>query len=402
MLNIINNIIRNDRRTFIVSLVSSLTVLALCYIIDNLPYSFVGDATLGQRIEQIKSYFGFSEDKIPDDVIIINVAYDRQLVNVNDEFGLPKGNIDITDRHKLYELLRKTKDAQYKYIMLDVTFPEGYDTKYDSLLFDEILRTNDIVIAKSENFIMKDSCLLSKARYSDYSTHISESNFVKYDYIRNGESTFPYQVFQDINKKTISRFGPFYFFNGRLARKSVVLKLPIKIWNEYEEDLNGKYKSIGLKYYNLGADLLDTEINLVRLFKNKIILIGDVSENDIHDTYLGKIAGPIINLNAYYALVYDDLSISYTEIIFLFLLYFGVSFYILKRYSILTVIPYFRKFKLQTFIFILSFFSLSFIFATISILGYLFFGIELNILIPSLYFTMLGYIVKYYNIRTER
>lgn len=401
MLNRIN-IIKDNRRTVIVSVISALTVLILCYIIDNLPYSFVGDATLGQRIEQVKSFLGLSEDKIPDDVIIINVAYDRQLVNVNDEFGLPKGNIDITDRHKLYTLLRKAKDAQYKYIMLDVTFSDGYDTKYDSLLFDEILRTNDIVIAKSENFIIKDSSLLSKARFSDYSTHISESNFVKYDYIRNGEPTFPYQVYLDIHKKAISKFGPFYFFNGKLARKSVVLKLPIKIWNEYEDDLNGNYKAMGLWYYNLGSDLLDTEINLTKLFENKIILIGDVSENDMHDTYLGKIAGPIINLNAYYALVNDDLSISYTELVFLFLLYFGVSFYILKRYSILTVIPYFRKFKSKTFRFFLSFFSLSFIFATISILGYLSFGIELNILIPSLYFTMFGYIVKYYYIRTEK
>ena len=401
MLNRIN-IIKDNQRTVIVSVISALTVLILCYIIDNLPYSFVGDATLGQRIEQVKSFLGLSEDKIPDDVIIINVAYDRQLVNVNDEFGLPKGNIDITDRHKLYALLRKAKDIQYKYIMLDVTFSDGYDTKYDSLLFDEILRTNDIVIAKSENFIIKDSRLLSKARFSDYSTHISESNFVKYDYIRNGEPTFPYQVYLDIHKKAISKFGPFYFFNGKLARKSVVLKLPIKIWNEYEEDLNGNYKAMGLRYYNLGSDLLDTEINLTKLFENKIILIGDVSENDMHDTYIGKIAGPIINLNAYYALVNDDLSISYTELVFLFLLYFGVSFYILKRYSILTVIPYFKKFKSKTFRFFLSFFSLSFIFATISILEYLFFGIELNILIPSLYFTMFGYIVKYYYIRTEK
>ncbi len=377
-------------------------VLVLCYLIDNLPYSFIGDATLGQRIEQIKSYFGFTKDVTPDDVFIINVAYDRDLVTVNDEFGLPKGNLDITDRHKLLTLLQKIKKTQYKYIMLDVTFSDGYDTRYDSALFNELLNTNKIVVAKSENFVIADSSLLLKTRYSDYSTHISESNFVKYDYIRNGEATFPYQAYIDLNNNRITNFGPLYFFRAHLARKSVVLKLPIKLWNEYQEDTNGNNKTIGLRYYNLGADLLDTDIDLSKLFENKIILIGDVSENDIHDTYLGKIAGPIINLNAYYALVNDDLSISYIEIIVLFMIYFGISLYIIRRYSILNFIPFLRKFKSKTFRFFLSFFSLSFIFSAIGVAGYLLFGIEINIFIPSLYFTIFGYLVNYHYILKEK
>lgn len=371
-------------------------VLILCYIIDNLPYSFVGEATLGQNIEQIKSYFGFSVDSVPDDIIVINVAYDRQLVNINDDFGLPKGNIDVTDRHKLLTLLQKAKETRYKYIMLDVTFQDGYDTEYDSLLFNEILQTKNIVIAKSENFILADSILLSKARYSDYSIHISESNFVKYDYIRNGEATFPYQAYLDLKQNKISSFGPLYFFNGRLARKSVVLKLPIKLWNEFSEDSIGNNKVHSLKYYNLGTDILDTDIDLKELFNDKIVIIGDVSENDLHDTYLGKIAGPVINLNAYYALINDNLSIPFPGIILLFLIYMGISYYLIKRYSIFNIIPYFKRFKSKTFKFLLSFLSLSFIFSILGFFGYLIMGMEVDILVPSLYFTLFGYIVSYY------
>lgn len=81
-----------QRKALIISAINAIFVLTLCYYIDNLPYSFTGGASLGQRIEQLKAVLGFSADVIPEDVIIINVAYDRELVTVNDEFGLPKGN----------------------------------------------------------------------------------------------------------------------------------------------------------------------------------------------------------------------------------------------------------------------------------------------------------------------
>lgn len=147
---------------------------------------------------------------------------------------------------------------------------------------------------------------------------------------------------------------------------------------------------------------MDTDIDLNMLFKDKIILIGDVCENDIHDTYLGKVAGPVINLNAYYALANDDLSIAYAEIILLFLIYFGISFSIIKRYTILNLIPYFKRFKSKTFLFFLSFLSLSILFSVIGVFGYIIMGMEVNILVPSLYFTLFGYIVRYYYIHIEK
>lgn len=303
---------RLNKKSLIVSAINAFVVFILCYTIDNLPYSFVGDATLGQRFDQVKQFVSSKDEDIPSDLLLINVAYDRELVDVTDDFGFPKGNIDITNRSKLLELLTRLNNSHYKYIVLDVSFSNEHKTEQDSALFNLIHKMKRIVVAKSEKIETADSILLDKARYSDYSTHISESNFVKYEYIRNGEPTLPYQIYLDLGGDEIHSFAGLYFFKGRLANKSIVLRYPIKIWNKYVLNSSSKIMAEP-QYYNLGSDILDTDIDTSSLTKDKIVVIGDFSENDIHDTYIGKIAGPIINLNAFYALTNDNLSIPYAK-----------------------------------------------------------------------------------------
>ena len=43
--------------------------------------------------------------------LYINVAFDKELVPVLDEFGMPKGVSDITDRGKLLQLLTMLKET---------------------------------------------------------------------------------------------------------------------------------------------------------------------------------------------------------------------------------------------------------------------------------------------------
>lgn len=389
----IRSIFNRNAKAFKISIFNALAVFLLCYFIDNLPYSFIEDATLGQHFEQIKQYVNQRDEKLPNDLVLVNISYDRQLVDVTDEFGFPKGNIDITDRSKLFDFLNQIKDAEYKYLVLDVSFSNEYKTEQDSALFDLIVNMENIVVAKSEKFTLADSSLLKKARYCDYSTHISESNFVKYEYIRNHETTLPYQMYKDLFGTSIQSFGGFYFFNGRLANKSIVLRHPIKLWNK-TKSLSETNDIAQLQYYNLGSDILEMGVDIPSWVKDKIVVIGDFCENDIHDTYLGKIAGPIINLNAFYALVNDNLSIPYFEIIFLLILYFTISMFILKNVNIFKYLPF--TIKSNTISFVFSFIGLSFVLTTIALLWYIMFGLDVNILIPSIYFSIFGIIIKYH------
>lgn len=388
-------------RVELLSIANSFLVMILCYFVDNSPYSFTGGPSIGQRIEQIKTLLRLDSDHIPDDVVIINVAYDRQLVDINDEMGLPVGNIDITDRHKLFKFLQQAQESRYKYIMLDVALRKDYASEYDSALYNQITEMRDIVIAKSDNFDLGSLELLEVAALSDYSIHIAESNFVKYEYIRNGEITMPYKAYLHIKGNKITKHGPFYFFNGRLARKSVILKFPITLRDAFAEgDINGN-KSFRPKYLNLGADILDSSINIAEVINDKIVIIGDVTENDMHDTYLGRIAGPIINLNALYALIEDDLSYSPIELLILFSIYFIVSYFILERLTPIQFFPILQR-RSNTFRFLISFCGLSTLFIIIGSVSYLIADIEVNILIPSLYFSILSIFVNYNHIRLKK
>ena len=69
---------------------------------------------------------------LDEDVVFINIANDKQLVDVADEFAIPIGNAAITDRAKLELLLRLIQSsADYQYVLLDVFFEEGYQTDAD-------------------------------------------------------------------------------------------------------------------------------------------------------------------------------------------------------------------------------------------------------------------------------
>lgn len=150
-----------------------------------------------------------------------------------------------------------------------------------------------------------------------------------------------------------------------------------------------------MSYYNMGSDLLDIDVDAGVLAKDKLVVIGDFEENDMHDTYLGKIAGPIINLNAYYALVNDDLSIPWWEIVFLILFYAVISYFIFRRISVMATIPFLKKIKSGFARFLLSYVGISTLLLAVAVAMYLLFGLDMNVFIPSIYFTLLIPLRKY-------
>ena len=390
--------IRNNRLALLWSVLSAIGLFLVCYFVDNVPYSFVNSATVGQHIEQLRQLLKGEDDPVPDELFLINVAYDRELTTAYDDNGFEIGNIDVTDRKKLIRLLRKLKEADYNYIMLDVALDDKYTTADDKELADLILSMPNVILPKSSDYKLVDKRLNERARYSDYSVHIAEYNFVKYDFLRENENTMAYQLYQDLTGNKIERKGPFYFFNGNLANKSVVLRHPVKLWNKFREKApESEYAS--LEMYNMGVDLLDIDANFGLLANKKIVVIGDFTDNDLHDTYLGKIAGPIININAYYALANDNLSLPWWYILFLLVLYFSISFCIMRRIPFFERVGLLRKIKSKLIRFFFSLVGVTTLLTIIGVLVYLIFSLEFNILIPSIYFSILLALVNYKNYR---
>lgn len=121
------------------------------------------------------------------------------------------------------------------------------------------------------------------------------------------------------------------------------------------------------------------------------MIIGDFTEDDIHDTYLGKIAGPVINLNALEALFRNELEIPWSLVAFLFMTYAAVSYMIVRRVSFAFVTKIVSKYSRRSLFtrYLISFLGTSALLTGMAMVIYLISGCDINIIIPSLWFTLL-------------
>lgn len=383
-------IIASKKRTFNFSLLNALLILLMCYFADNLRYSFFSGPSIGQRIEQIRELLGMVSKKNPDEYVFINIAYDKQLVPLFDEYGLPVGNIDITDRYKLSQFISELGN-KHKFVLFDVLLSEQYKSEHDSLLVASLLKTDRISISRSSTTNLIDPRLNRMAGYTDYATDLLETSFVKYEFTRNNEPSMPLMAYQSICKQNIFHsFAPLYWSNLHLCRNALTLHFPIKPWNSHdyvqEATLDGLQEK---KILNLGTDILEMGANIPSLVEDKIVVIGDFIENDIHDTYLGKIAGPIINVNAFEALRNNRLQIPWSLIIVLLFFYTLVTYVMLKKYISMDKFLCILHLDNVYVKYLLSFIGYSFLLTIVGGAIYLTYDLDINIIIPTIWFTFL-------------
>jgi hypothetical protein len=383
-------IIDSRKRSFWFSFTNAMLLLSVCYIADNQKYSILSGPSVGQRIEQFKALSDPDNGSDLDEYIFVNIAYDRQLVPVYDEYGFSKGVIDVTDRKKL-DLFLNQLNNNHKYVLLDVLLSDKYKTEYDSLLITSLLNTERISISRSSTTNLIDERLSKIAGYTDYSTDIFETNFVKYEFIKDGKTTMPLMAYQKLQPHScVYYWGPIYWSNWHFWWNSHTLRFPIKLWNNHINKDGANFVNFQEKrVLNLGADILDLGIDISTLVKDKIVVIGDFTANDIHDTYLGKIAGPIINLNAFEALRNNELEIPWSLIFFLTIFYVIISYLILRKPISLERLLDKLHMNRTSIKYVLSFIGYSFIFTTVSGTIYLICGIDIIILIPTIWFTIL-------------
>lgn len=283
------------------SAVLSLLVLIIGYLLGNVPVPLPDEVEVLQDWDRVKTLFRWKGDSVPDEVLLVNVAYDKQLVDFSKE-GIPVGQVPITDRWKLFHFLQQAKEANnYRYILLDVFFEQGYESEIDSALFNLIAHMERITIPKHKDALLQDSILYTQAAYADYLSPWKDTDFVRYQFLYNGQPTIPLRMYDALNKGNIKQWGWLYWSDGWLCQNGVTLKMPIQLSRDYEEVEDKR------KYYALylGADLLDSLTSVSEDIDGKIVVVGDF-ENDVHDTYLGSQPGSLICLNAYYALVRGD------------------------------------------------------------------------------------------------
>ena len=371
--------IRKNKIVVIISLINSVILLILTYILNNQSL-FTGE-NLNQYawMEFIKEKCNLSQQGDYKDALFINVAYDKKLVNIVD---------DYEKLSRILSMLDSTK--QYKYIFLDIIFEKGYeDPEYDSTLFAKIKSMKNIVIAKNEDVEIVDTTLLEKASFNNYTSTIIETNFARYKFSYKGEPSMPLFAYKDLTGKTINNHGILYFCENKLCYNSLFLQFPPHKFPEY----NDKGEKM---YYHLGNDILK-EYNaetLGTLSKNKYVFIDNMVDN-LHDTYSGMKPAAVITYHALHSLLDEQHIVSFKLIFFLGVVFFVLSLSLFDKKPILTNIPFIRRSNSKFLHFVVSFIAYSIILVFIVVLLYMFFNVSISIFIPSLYFSLQKIFIDY-------
>lgn len=388
-----------QRKLLIYSVVIAVGFLIISYYITNLNIPISGEKAVLYKFELYRNYLFPRDYSAPDSMLFVNVSYDKTSIEATDEFGIPIGHIQITDRQKLLQLLQELKRRNdYKYILLDVFFGQDSPTSSDNALYSTICSMPRIVIPCHSDEQLANPKLYSKAGLADYMTTYKESGFVKYPYLTDSVTSLPLKMYEEITGRTIDSHWFIYTDGWKVVRKSVVLAFEVNVTSAYNE--NGEKN-----WYNLGADILgnDRENGLLyefpELTKDKYIVIGALQGDDTHSTYAGKISGLIINTNAFLALLHGHHVVSWLLSVILFIAFFILAYLTLTQQNLKEVAQTFGTLKHQRYLLLLSglctWIGYSLFLTILCISTYLFLGEIYDIFITSTLFYFLHLAVKH-------
>lgn len=390
---------RHTLRLTAASAAIAAALLCLSYLFNSLPYSFGGDVSAQVWAERIGFIFNGRRNHLPDSIALVNVAYDKTLVDYDgrlystpgDNRRAPSGRIALTDRRKLLDFLKAVKGAGYKYIMLDVRFDDDIESDSVSLaLFGLIGSMERIVFAVHEGSDPVADAPPAKAAFGDYNITAFESNAVKYPIVHGDRPSMASAMYSDLNGGRITTFGPLTFDRGVLCLRSLFLDYPVRVFDRAVE--SDGLMPADYYYMNLGVDLLAGPDSVARIrdyVGGRIVVIGDF-DNDVHDTSIGQLAGSLINLNAYISLSQGRHKISWPYVVMLFAIYALIALCLIKRQSPVDMIPALRRRKSTALRFLFSLVGFSVVLSLLSLLLYLTAGIIYSIVLPSLYFSLIS------------
>lgn len=259
--------------------------MAILLSFHGCSYSFGSEEVTLKQLRLLSLCLNIDTDTVPEKYVCINVSNDRELVDIYDEYGFKKGNTDIASRKHLLLFLRQIENADYKAIAVDLSFDLRSDSITDSLLVNQINRMQKLFVVAPTTLYLKSRMKNDRLVQSSYDVNFNEENFVKYIYRYDTSPQSSMALQAAISANPSLPVEP--------KRNSAILPLNYVADTQYS-------KSGFLNWYNLGADVLSTMSphEIKELCKDKIIIIGDYEDRDIHDTYAGPLPGAIIILNA--------------------------------------------------------------------------------------------------------
>lgn len=307
---------------FFLAVLVTLFLLLVTWLGDKTTHSFGGEGMIMKSIHLL-SLLTDSTAPGNDKFLNINISYDQQFTPINDEYGMPMGEINVTDRDKLSRFLEMVNHQPYSSIAIDIFFDPALITPADSLLFDKINRMDRVAVVRSAGSMPDDRIDPSKVAISDYNINIYDNSMAKYSFLSS-------DMHESLALKTYTLAT-----SDKIDFSSPLVQSVLYLFIRYP--LNERYRIDGTpNWYNLGCDILDVydEASISQLIEGKIIIIGDYNVADMHDTYVGQISGPAIVVNAIEALYHKDYRIKVISFLGFTFLYLALSLFMAYGISI--------------------------------------------------------------------
>lgn len=381
------NWLREHWRVITVSAAHALLLAFLTLVWMNLSWEF-GDEVIVARINQIARYEIINPrnevvEQFKKQLLLINTSYDKTLIDFEDDNG--SGVKPVTDRKKLadfFAIVNEAKDPQL--VVVDIIFDNPSPS--DSLLSGQLRRVKNLVISSE---IGKDREPIRpwpglNFALAQYQT--TTGTFLKFQLVNDTTHFLPAAMYRETQGKQFREWAGVVRSDPGLWINSFIVDLPVR---KAHMD-NGE-----LLIWNLGEALAYPPEEVKSIVGDKIIIVGDFYEYDIHQTLLGEQPGPLIVANAYLGMLQDIPRIKLLDGFLIFLLYFVSTMYVLqwrRHKDKLMYIP--GRIKVGKFA--LKYLTYILIFSLYSIFLYLLTSRHFQLLIFGIYFNIFEYLIDRY------
>ena len=361
---------------WLISAANALVLLVLTAFWLSTNYSYGDERLLVQWSSILKRVvLNIDEDPPKEDFLFINLAYEKALIPTED--GL--GNEVITDRAKLAQFfgILKRYQKEVKFTVCDV-FLQG-ESENDSLFQANAAGIINVVFPNhhTEDGSLEKLSLNVPQAIADYK--MASGGFLKFKLFQDDRlSTIPVYMYENITGRKIDDNGRFYREGNKLSFNSVIIDYQIRSHELFEQ---AEYPVVNLSELLL----LPEEVIVSDFLKNRIVLMGDY-RNDVHNTIYGSMPGTLILLNAYLTLLKGYHLISWGWLIFIL-----TGYLIFSRLMLFPQDTPVKVKKTKWFGPLLG--SITYL-SILSILSYLFFNIHIQVLILTLYITLLRFMIS--------
>lgn len=356
----------------------ALGILVADYYVGNMSFP-IFDSSLGLALQAYLHDYRMDDD-LYDKLLTVNTARDKALAAEYDEFGRETGTVAVSDRERLSDFLDIVKDADYKYIFIDLRFESNVVTPQDSALYSLIATMPRLVYSHHREQEANPVIGEDKSAYADFRNIIGEG-FSRYEFVQDGKESIALRLFHDMTGRTIvpAGMGTYRDTDGSLCYNMQFVPFPLTATRDYASDGRVLHPLLGFHILSL-----NTPDQIREMVKDKLIVIGDF-ENDRHDTYVGSVPGPLLSLYAWNLLNHNGHKVNYLLQLFLFV-FFTIILYVI-------MLPDDRKhIKNPWLSFVLTLLGWGAALWMLKSMLYWLFGLSFLVVIPAAVFAIINFI----------